>query len=225
MASPLRTILATTFIAAICAVLLVGVRGVVIANINRNLSIDEQRAILDALDIRDPKGGEAATASAEEVENYYNTYVRKIHGEEDLEQEFDVFRYVFDQEVKGTAIRVFGKGLWGEMRGFLAVEPKQTGQERWTVRGLVIYMDEETPGLGKRIRDAEFKARFRTAMGKLAPGLEMLKSEGIAEGSLQVDGLTAATITAQGVQGMIDKAIEWYAKSELTLQPSPGRTG
>ena len=100
MNSPLRTILATTFIAAICAVLLVGVRGVVIANIDRNLSIDEQRAILDALDIRDPKGGKAATASAEDVENYYNTYVQKIHGEEDLEQEFDVFRHQFVDDGK-----------------------------------------------------------------------------------------------------------------------------
>jgi len=223
--SPIKTILATTFIAAICAVLLVGVRSLVIANTNRNLAIDEQRAILDALDIRDPAGDEAATASAEEVERYYNTYVQKIHGERGLEQEFDVFRYVFDEEVKGTAIRVFGKGLWGEMRGFLALEPKQAGQEHWSVRGLVIYMDDETPGLGKRIRDTEFKARFRTATGKLVPGLEVLKSEGIAEGSLEVDGLTAATITAQGVQGMIDKAIEWYAESDFPLQPSPGRTG
>ena len=222
MDSPLKTIVATVVIAAICAVLLVGIRGVVLASINRNLSIDEQRAILDALDIRDQQGGEVATAPAVDVERYYNENVQKVHGEEGVEQEFDVYRYVVDGMVKGTAIRVFGKGLWGEMRGFLAVDPRKAGAAKWTVRGLVFYRDEETPGLGKRIRDEDFKSRFRSAMGKLVPGLKVLKAEGMASGPQEVDGMTSATITGQGVQKMIDKAIEWYAKSTFVLQPSAG---
>jgi|GEM_PF-1559753 len=222
MDSPLRTIIATTLIGAICAVLLVGVRGIVVASINRNLSIDEQRAILDALYVYDENGDPAASASAEKVEDLYNRYVEKIHGEPGLEQEFDVFRYIEDDVVNGTAIRVFGKGLWGEMRGFLALDPREAGVERWTVRGLVIYMDDETPGLGKRIRDKDFKERFRSAARKLVPGLQVLKGEGQAEGSLEVDGLTSATITGQGVQGMIDRAIEWYAQSDFILTGSKG---
>jgi Na+-transporting NADH:ubiquinone oxidoreductase subunit NqrC len=220
--SPLKTIVATTAIAAICAVLLVGVRGVVIASINRNLAIDEQRAILDALDIPDDSGGKAALAPASEVERYYRSYVRKVHGEEGVEQEFDVFRFVADEVVEGTAIRSFGKGLWGEMRGFVAVDPRAPGVKEWTVRGLVFYFDDETPGLGKRIRDEDFKARFRSAMGKLVPGLKVLKTEGMAEGPFEVDGMTSATITGQGVEEMINKAIEWYEKSEFVLQPSVG---
>jgi Na+-transporting NADH:ubiquinone oxidoreductase subunit C len=222
MDSPLRTIIATTLIGAICAVLLVGVRGIVVASINRNLSIDEQRAILDALYVYDENGDPAASASAEKVEDLYNRYVEKIHGEPGLEQEFDVFRYMEENAVRGTAIRVFGKGLWGEMRGFLALDPRETGVEKWTVRGLVIYMDDETPGLGKRIRDKDFKERFRSVARKLVPGLQVLKGEGQAEGPLEVDGLTSATITGQGVQGMIDKAIEWYARSDFILTGSKG---
>lgn len=222
MDSPLKTILATTVIAAICAVLLVGIRGVVVASINRNLAIDEQRAILDALAIPDERNGNAALAPAVDVERYYNDYVRKVNGEEGAEQEFDVYRYVVDGMVKGTAIRVFGKGLWGEMRGFLAVDPRDAGAGKWTVRGLVFYRDEETPGLGKRIRDDDFKGRFRSEMGKLVPGLKVLKSEGMAKGHQEVDGMTSATITGQGVEEMIDRAIEWYAKSEFVLQPSAG---
>jgi Na+-transporting NADH:ubiquinone oxidoreductase subunit C len=220
--SPLKTIVATTVIAAICAVLLVGIRNVVIASINRNLAIDEQRAILDALAVPDEQGGKAAMAPAVDVERYNHDYVQKVGGEEGVEQEFDVYRYVVDGVVKGTAVRVFGKGLWGEMRGFLAVDPRDAGAAKWTVRGLVFYRDEETPGLGKRIRDDDFKSRFRSAMGKLVPGLKVLKSEGMAEGPQEVDGMTSATITGQGVEEMIDKAIEWYAKSKFVLRPSAG---
>jgi Na+-transporting NADH:ubiquinone oxidoreductase subunit NqrC len=220
--SPLKTILATIAIAAICAVLLVGIRGVVIASINRNLSIDEQRAILDALDIPGEQGGKAAFAPAVDVEGYYHDYVQKVNGEEGVEQEFDVYRYVVNGVDRGTAVRVFGKGLWGEMRGFLAVDPRKAGATKWTVRGLVFYRDEETPGLGKRIRDDDFKSRFRSAMGKLVPGLKVMKAEGMAVGPQEVDGMTSATITGQGVEEMIDKAIEWYARSKFVLQPSPG---
>ena len=222
MDSPLKTVLATIVIAAICAVLLVGIRNVVIASINRNLAIDEQRAILDALDIPDEQGGKAAFAPAVDVERYYHDSVQKVGGDEGVEQEFDVYRYVEEGVVKGTAIRVFGKGLWGEMRGFLAVDPREAGASKWTVRGLVYYRDEETPGLGKRIRDEDFKSRFRSAMGKLVPGLKVLKTEGMAAGPQEVDGMTSATITGQGVEEMIDKAIEWYAKSKFVLQPSAG---
>ncbi len=222
MDSPIRTVLVTTLIGAICAVLLVGVRGFVLANIERNLSIDEQRAILEALDVRNQDGNKAASASAAQVETYYRQFVRKVHGEEAKEMEFDVFRYFKDERVEGTAIRVFGKGLWGEMRGFLALEPKVPGQETWTVRGLIIYRDEETPGLGKRIRDEDFKSRFRASVGKLVPGLKILKSEGLAEGPYEIDGLTSATITSQGIQGMVNRAIEWYAASDLVSGTDKG---
>jgi Na+-transporting NADH:ubiquinone oxidoreductase subunit NqrC len=44
----------------------------------------------------------------------------------------------------------------------------------------------------------------------------------MAVGPQEVDGMTSATITGQGVEEMIDKAIEWYARSKFVLQPSPG---
>jgi Na+-transporting NADH:ubiquinone oxidoreductase subunit NqrC len=206
----LRTVLMTTLVAVVCAVLLVGVRGVVSASVDRNLLIDEQRAVLDALDVRE-SGVALAWGSAAAVEDAFVRFVRKDRGAAGIEQEFDVFTYMVGSETRGVAIRVFGRGLWGEIRGFVALDPRPPGAERWPVRGLVIYRDEETPGLGKRMRDDDFKARFRTAAGKLVPGLRILKGEGSASGPLEVDGITAATITTQGVQGLIDRAVAWYA--------------
>lgn len=211
MDSPVRTVLVTTLLAVACAVLLVGVRGIVAGAIDRNLAIDEKRAVLDALDVRVGSGAALAQAAPAAVEDAFARFVRQERGTPGQEQEFDVFDYVVDGTVRGLAIRTFGRGLWGEMRGFVALNPRQAGEDSWPVRGLVVYGDDETPGLGKRVRDEAFKARFRASAGKVVPGLQILKGEGNAAGPLQVDGITAATVTTQGIQGMIDRAVAWYA--------------
>lgn len=100
---------------------------------------------------------------------------------------------------------VSGYGLWSTMYGFLALEGDAN-----TVAGLTFYQDAETPGLGaeinnprwqrnwvgKRVFDAEGEVALRVIKGRVKPGA--------ANAEHKVDGISGATLTANGVSRMID---------------------
>ena len=87
-----------------------------------------------------------------------------------------------------------------------------------TVKGAVFDHRGETPGLGARIADSEVENRYKgkaiyNTQGELA-SIAMIKGEGNVEpGSLtehEVDGLSGATITARGVNAMLENYFALY---------------
>ena len=100
---------------------------------------------------------------------------------------------------------VSGYGLWSTMYGFLALESDAN-----TVAGITFYQDAETPGLGaeinnprwqrnwvgKRVFDEEDQVALSVVKGTVKPGT--------ANSEYKVDGLSGATLTANGVSHMID---------------------
>jgi Na+-transporting NADH:ubiquinone oxidoreductase subunit C len=97
-----------------------------------------------------------------------------------------------------------GSGLWSTMYGFLALKGDLT-----TVSGIKFYEHAETAGLGDQIENPAWRALWE---GKLAFDeagdlrLQVIKGR-VDAGSLdarhQVDGLSGATLTANGVTNMI----------------------
>lgn len=98
---------------------------------------------------------------------------------------------------------VRGKGLWSTLYGYLSVEPDGN-----TVSGLRFYEHAETPGLGDQIEKEPWLAQW--------PGKKLYDEQGnpqieIVRGSVQsgpneihqVDGLSGATLTANGVTYLI----------------------
>lgn len=94
---------------------------------------------------------------------------------------------------------VVGKGYQSTIRGFLALEGDME-----TVAGLSITEQGETPGLGANIQTPAWQA--------LWPGTSLVNGDGeiaveVAKGQAretwQVDGITGATRTGQGVTNMI----------------------
>lgn len=66
-------------------------------------------------------------------------------------------RYIFQSNDDKVYIYEFtGNGLWGEIRGFLAVNDELTD-----VVGVEFLSHSETPGLGGRIDEVPFKEQFR----------------------------------------------------------------
>ena len=97
-----------------------------------------------------------------------------------------------------------GKGLWSTMYGFIAVKPDLTA-----IRGLAFYQHGETPGLGGEIDNPKWKAQFE---GKRIFGDGGEPIIRVAKGRVQasdpkvdhsVDGLSGATITANGVTNLL----------------------
>ena len=108
---------------------------------------------------------------------------------------------------EAVAIRFAGPGLWGPVKGFLAMDPGLT-----KIRGITFYEQEETPGLGGEIVKDWFRQRFidlgiRGADGK--PGIVI----GVGEDAPnRIDGITGATMTCDKVQQMLNEAIKSIVK-------------
>ena len=89
----------------------------------------------------------------------------------------------------------WGKGLWSTMYGFIAL-----GTDLNTIKGFGYYAQGETPGLGGEVDNPKWKAQW---VGKKlfndAGEVAFKVAKGLASGEHQVDGLSGATITCNGV--------------------------
>jgi len=114
---------------------------------------------------------------------------------------FELTQYIFPIE---------GKGLWSTLYGFLAVAPDGN-----TVKGITFYEHGETPGLGGEVDNPSWKAKWpgRMMFGPAGSSADtwgaakLTLKKGIAgspaEDPYQVDGLSGATITANGVTHLV----------------------
>ncbi len=103
-------------------------------------------------------------------------------------------------ELRTVVLPMHGKGLWSTMHAFVALSPDGA-----TVQAVSFYDHAETPGLGgeisnpawlakwrgKQLRDPEGRLRLAVIKGRVDPAS--------AQAVYHVDGLSGATLTANGV--------------------------
>ena len=106
-------------------------------------------------------------------------------------------------EVVAVAIPFEGSGLWGPIKGFLALEPDMR-----IIKGVTFYEQEETPGLGGEIVTEGFRSLFvgKSIIDKAGKAGIAIKTGG---GKLEngVDAISGATMTCDKVQEMINEAV------------------
>lgn len=96
---------------------------------------------------------------------------------------------------------VYGKGLWSTLYGFLALAP-----DTRTIKGLGFYQHGETPGLGGEIDNPRWKSRW---VDKIAvdesyePVIKVVKGQASKGSMTEIDGLSGATLTSNGVTGLV----------------------
>lgn len=94
-----------------------------------------------------------------------------------------------------------GQGLWGRMRGFFAVEGDGN-----TIVGITYYEHSETPGLGGEVENPRWQAQWegKKVFGDeedTVPDIRLVK--GGASDETQIDALSGATLTSNGVTNML----------------------
>ena len=120
--------------------------------------------------------------------------------------------HVFVAEVGGETkyvLPVTGRGLWGGLWGYIALNA-----DKKTVFGIYFYHTSETAGLGARIGERWFQEQFN---GKpLFAGddtqniaLSVVKA-GASKAETEVDGVTGATLTSDGVSAMVKDGLTVY---------------
>ncbi len=104
---------------------------------------------------------------------------------------------------------VGGKGLWGPIWGYVALEPDLN-----TIMGVVFDHKSETPGLGGEITKSWFQQQF---VGKKIfnkegdlTGIVVMKGKANNNDPYSVDGITGATLTGKGVTAMFHDMFQWY---------------
>ncbi len=109
-----------------------------------------------------------------------------------------------DGKVSQIVLPVYGKGLWSTLYGFLAL--KSDDVTDMPVTGITFYEHAETPGLGGEVDNPKWKAQWsgkELLSDKGLPILDVTKP-GQANAENEVDGMSGATITSNGVEGLVN---------------------
>ena len=124
--------------------------------------------------------------------------------------------YIFHAEgspdnVENYILPLYGAGLWDAIWGYIALETDMN-----TVGGITLAHAGETPGLGARITEPGVQERYvgktiYDESGTLV-AVEMQKGEGkdYSDNPHQVDGMSGATITGNGVNNMLKNYLGYY---------------
>jgi len=172
---------------------------------DRNVELDTQKQILYSLNIRDLDGA-AAEAKYKEV-------VKE-------EGEIDGQKY-YSCEINGENILVVslkGMGLWGGISGYISIH----GDEDPVVYGAYFDHESETAGLGAEIKDSqEWQEKFIGKKVFVDPSdgskvaLSVVKE--VKDPTTQVDCVTGATLTSNGVNDMIKVGLKDAGKRFVQL--------
>lgn len=135
---------------------------------------------------------------------------RQLEKEEDLARLSRVEKYsrvyliaASEKSPQQVVLPVRGKGLWSTMFAYVALDSDLN-----TIRGISFYAHGETPGLGGEIENAGWQKGWQ---GKQIYGeddtvmLQVVKGSAAKgeEGAYQVDGLSGATMTSDGVSELM----------------------
>lgn len=109
-----------------------------------------------------------------------------------------------------------GKGLWDEIWGNIALESDIN-----TIAGVSFDHKAETPGLGAEIKDN--KSWVRQFIGKKIYDDGELRSVTVRKGgakneTYEVDGISGATITGDGVTDMLEEDLQAYEPYLQTIK-------
>ncbi|MFT7678256.1 MAG: Na+-transporting NADH:ubiquinone oxidoreductase subunit C [Planctomycetota bacterium] len=102
---------------------------------------------------------------------------------------------------EGLVLPIHGSGLWSTLFGFIALSP-----DGMTIKGITYYAHGETPGLGGEVENPKWRAQWPGKLAVDADGkvLVQVLKPGLGENpDTDVDGLSGATITSNGVHNML----------------------
>lgn len=118
--------------------------------------------------------------------------------------------YIYEENgEKIYILSVRGNGLWDKIWGWIAVK----NDKNRSVVGAAFGHKGETPGLGAEIKDnTSWKAQFTgKQLYKNGDYTSVeVKKGGAKDKTIQVDGISGATVTGDGVSKMLEKGLAIY---------------
>ena len=208
---------------------------------DQNLKADVQKTILRSLNFEENLL-ESNESIEQTFKNYIDAKCVNVEGEivecnieevdiEKNEETLPIYIRMNNEEIEGIALPIAGKGLWSTIFGYIALNPDTD-----SVLGIQFYKHGETPGLGGEVEKKWFTDNFvnhpikesngeityvpkkiRNDNGKIISisvikgGVDYSKSNKSA--IHQVDGISGATVTADGVSDFLLEDLLRYEKT------------
>ena len=159
-----------------------------------NVARDKKNQILTSLNVTGLKGDaidkKYAEVITEELQEQGGTvYVATVNG---------ATKYV---------LPVKGRGLWGGLWGYISVD-----EDKQHVYGTYFDHDSETAGLGARIKERWFQEQFngKPIFDETGEVVLTVVKKGQSKAETEIDGVTGATLTSNGVGAMVTEGLKQY---------------
>lgn len=218
VSSQVKSIAFTACVALVCSLLLTAAATGLQDRKQRNVAVDRQKNILTAVGLLDA----GQKPAVDRIERLYQENIRcyVLSGKGRIEpgntdsDAFPVCFLVQGGQPAAYILPVNSRGLWGKIRGYIAIE-----SDGRTVAGFSVYNHNETPGLGGEVEKPWFGKNF---VGKriLDESGEFV-GVGIAKGKVAetvpsdlqanfVDGISGATLTGRFLSGGLKDVLSQY---------------
>ena len=136
-------------------------------------------------------------------------YIYKTTNEELVNEYYPIYK---TSNPNGYIIPISGKGLWSTLKGYFAV-----AEDKNSTMGIVFYEHGETPGLGAEVDKPWFQNQFKIDRGKKIfnekkdlVSINVNKKKNTDGKPHEVDGITGATVTADGVTKFLKRDLNRY---------------
>lgn len=152
-----------------------------------------------------------------EIEYKNNQQIHQIFTERFRKDEaMGAFVYEKEGRVVGYAVPFSGQGFWDKIKGVIGI-----AADEQTIRGVAFYEQKETPGLGARIDEDEFRRQFvgkkisSTAepIGIVPPAQTLNENE--------VHAVTGATQTSIRLEAMMNQDIRKWLDALQNKEAAP----
>ena len=124
--------------------------------------------------------------------------VEEVFADNVMQREQNGTTYYLTKE-DTVAFPYSGSGLWGPIEGIIAIQP-----DFQRLEGITISRQEETPGLGSRITEAEYLMQFEGK--RFTEGLKLVQP-GRADRDNEIDSITGATMTTDAFINILNENI------------------
>ena len=208
---------------------------------DQNLKADVQKTILRSLNFEENLL-ESNESIEQTFKNYIDAKCVNVEGEivecnieevdiEKNEETLPIYIRMNNKKIEGIALPIAGKGLWSTIFGYIALNPDTD-----SVLGIQFYKHGETPGLGGEVEKKWFTDNFvnhpiKESNGEITYVPKKIRNENgkiisisVIKGGVdysksnksaihQVDGISGATVTADGVSDFLLEDLLRYEKT------------
>lgn len=220
--SDFYAIVYAAIVVVIVAFMLAGVSSALKPMQDENIKLDKMKQILASLHIKDVKDAKAEFEKIVKKDAIINAAGAEVKAQGGFDVANDAISEdnlpIYVCEVDGEekyVIPMTGQGLWGGIWGYMAVNSDGN-----TIYGVYFSHASETPGLGAEIASDKFTSLFDgkniIADGEVA--LEAVKGR-LSNEATQVNAISGATITCNGVNAMLKKSLANYKAFLEAKQP------